>query len=236
MCTLFALFRLLRMVGHGVRAVRLVGSISRPIPRRILPMNRVAFVLFLLTLSPVLLADGFRDDFSDPKLETRQALRGDWKFEGQQASCVSDPELYKKYANHGPILRWPCELTDGTCEFEFQAKDCQRIVFTFNDKGHVFRVVLGEEKNTKIFGWIGQSSKENKPHTIAKDGVPKVSDLNGKWTKFKLVMTGDQAKVEIGDYSESLQHESIARTKGEMTISFAFGEMAIRNVALTSNE
>ncbi|MDE0769796.1 MAG: hypothetical protein OSB19_15570 [Opitutaceae bacterium] len=73
---------------------------------------------------------GFRDDFSDPKLEIRQALRGEWIFEDKVASCVSDPELYLEFKNHGPILRWPCEINDGTVEFEFKPQDCQRVVDT----------------------------------------------------------------------------------------------------------
>ena len=113
-------------------------------------------------------AAGFRDDFAHSKSSIRQALRGDWKFENNTASCVSDPELYKKFKNHGHILRWPAAFTDGAVEFEFQSKGCQRIVITLNEDGHVFRIALSDEQRTRIFGWIGKSSKQNKPKTIAK--------------------------------------------------------------------
>ena len=191
--------------------------------------------ILALVLIPLAFGDGFQDDFSDAKSKTRQALRGDWKFENGIASCVSDPELYRKYANHGPILRWPAEFTDGTLEFEFQPKDCERVIITLNEKGHVFRMLFHEPAKTKFFGWIGQSSKTNKPKVIAKDGVPSVSELNGKWVKAKVVFKGKMADITYGDYHVSLKHESIGRRKGEFTISFASGELSVRNVKLTES-
>ena len=189
---------------------------------------------FLSLILPALLceAKGFKDNFSDPKLEIRQALRGEWIFEDNVASCVSDPELYKEFANHGPILRWPVEMTDGTVEFEFKPQGCQRLVITLNGDGHIFRISLNDEQRTSIFGWIGKSSKENKSQTIAKKGVPTIASLEGKWTKLKLVIKGDKADIQIGDYSASLQHGSLARDKGEFTISFASGECAVRKVSV----
>lgn len=174
-----------------------------------------------------------RDDFSSAKHALRQALRGDWKFANNAAHCVSDPEDYKKYKNHGPILRWPCKFTDGTVEFEFKPKDCQRIVITLNEEGHVFRISLNDEQRTRIFGWVGRSSKTNKPKTIAKEGVPTAAALNGKWVKGRLAFQGDVAQVKIGDYSARLRHPSIGRRKGEFTISFALGECAFRKVWVT---
>lgn len=174
------------------------------------------------------------DDFSDPKLKSRKALRGDWKFQNKIASCVADPELYKKFKNHGPILRWPAEFTNGTLEFEFQPKKCQRIVITLNEKGHVFRMSFKEKNQSRFFGWIGESSKTNKPKTVAQKGVPSLEKLNGKWVKSKIVFRGDKADVVFGDYKTTLNHKSIGRKKGEFTISFAEGELAVRNVRLKS--
>lgn len=176
----------------------------------------------------------FNDDFSDAANESRAALRGNWTFNEGVAHCVSDPELYKKFANHGPILRWPAEFTDGTLEFEFKPKDCDRIVITLNEKGHVFRMLFHEPERSRFFGWIGQSSKTNKPKLIAKEGVPSVTDLDGKWVKAKIVFDGNRADVTYGEYHETLTHESIGRKKGEFTISFASGELAVRDVSLSS--
>ena len=178
------------------------------------------------------------DDFSMPGWKGRQALRGDWKFENNQASCVADPELYKKFKNHGPILRWsPAKpFTDGTVEMEFQPKKCQRIVITLNNKtGHVFRIALTDNKTTKtrIFGWAHPSSEKDKPaETLAVKGVPTAADIDGQWVKLRLAITGSEARVTIGKYSETLKHASIARDKGEFTISFASGECAVRKVSI----
>lgn len=180
--------------------------------------------------------DGFQDNFSDPNLKSRQALRGKWTFENGTARCVADPELYKNFKTHGPILRWPAEFTDGTLEFEFQPKNCQRVIITLNEKGHVFRMLFHDAQRTRFFGWIGQSSKTNKPKQIAREGVPTINDLNGKWVKSKLVFHGNTADITYGDYKATLKHVAIGRKKGEFTISFASSEIAVRNVRLTVKE
>jgi hypothetical protein len=197
-------------------------------------LNRVFGILFAVVASlSVTQAGGFKDDFANARHSTRQALRGDWKYRNNAATCVSDPELYKKFANHGPILRWPCEFTDGTVEFEFQPKGCSRIVITLNEDGHVFRISINDEQRTRIFGWIGKSSKTNKAKTIAKDGVPTVSDVDGKWIKGKLVCQGEQGEITLGDYTAKLKHHSLGRKKGEFTISFAGGTCAVSKVSVT---
>lgn len=175
-------------------------------------------------------AAGFSDDFSDAKLEIRQALRGEWIFKDKVASCVSDPGLYLKFKNHGPILRWPCEINDGTVEFEFKPQGCERVVISLNEDGHVFRVSLKEEGGGSVFGWIGKSSKENKSQQIVEKGVPSLASLYGQWVKFKLVMKNGAGIIQIGDFKAPIKHDSLAREKGEFTISFASGECAVRNV------
>jgi hypothetical protein len=196
----------------------------------------VFFACACFLLAPFVQGDGFHDDFSDPELKSRQALRGEWFFEKGTASCVADPELYTKFANHGPILRWPAEFTNGTLEFEFRPKKCQRVVITLNEKGHVFRMSFQDAERTRFFGWIGQSSKTNKPKTIAKEGVPSIGDLDGKWVKSKLVFHGNTADITFGDYNAALKHEAVGRKKGEFTISFASGQIAVRNVRLTTSD
>ncbi len=177
-------------------------------------------------------ADGLVDDFGSAKHPTRQALRGDWKFEGGVASCVADPELYKKYKDHGPILRWPVEFTDGTVTFEMKPKDCQRIVVTLNEAGHVFRCSLAADGRSRIFGWSGPS-KENKPTPIASDGVPSAKQLEDKWTPCEISIKGGKGEIRIGDFEGRFEHACFSRKKGEFTISFAFGDLAVRKVRVT---
>lgn len=177
-------------------------------------------------------ADGFVDEFEKSKRKGRTAARGEWQFKDGMATCKADPELYKKFKNHGPILRWPASFKNGTIDFQMRPKECQRVVLTLNEKGHVFRIALSNPKATRIFGWIGKSSKENKPKTIAKDGVPSIKELDGEWVPIKLAFQDDKLKVKIGQYEATLTHESIARQKGEFTISFASGELDIKPVTL----
>ena len=195
-------------------------------------ISRLLAALLISMLTSLVQGGGFNDDFSDPKLEIQQAFRGDWIFEDKVASCVSDPELYIEFLNHGPILRWPCEITDGSLEFEFKPKGCERVVITYNGDGHIVRISLKDDGGSSVFGWIGKSSKENKSQSIAKKGVPSLASIDGQWIKVKLAIKGDSGRIRIGDYSASIQHGSLAREKGEFTFSFASGECAVRNVSV----
>ncbi len=196
-------------------------------------------LLSLLLVSPLAHAEGLEDDFSEAKREDRLAMRGAWTFEENTARCVADPELYKKFKDHGPILRWPVAMTGGTVSCEFQAKGCQRLVLTLNETGHVFRIILmdgaNEKARSRIIGWAG-SSKTTDPNSLAKETVPTLANLEDAWTKLSLSLEGNRAVVSIGDYTETLEHASIARPKGEFTISFASGELAVRNVKVTPTE
>ncbi|QGJ70177.1 Hypothetical protein PBC10988_18710 [Planctomycetales bacterium 10988] len=200
-------------------------------------MQKLLFVLLtvsILAVTGTAFANHLYDDFSKADFPERQALRGEWTYENNEAHCVSDPELYKKFKNHGPILRYDSEFSDGTIEFEFQPKDVERMIFTLNsaDAGHVFRMRLADGKTrqgSRIYGWAGPS-KDNDPEMIAVQGVPTLDTMNGKWVRVKIVIEGDRATVTIGDYSEELKHASIGREKGEVTISFASGELGVRGV------
>lgn len=177
-------------------------------------------------------AGGFYDDFTDKSSDFRKALRGEWTYLENAATCVADPELYKKYNNHGPIIRWPCEFTDGTIEFEFKPQGVQKLVVTLNESGHVFRMVLTDQKTSRIFGW-SQPSQDSRPEVLIKQGMPLVSSFDQKWSKGKIVFKNKKATVSIGGYSTRLNHELIARKKSEFTISFASGELALRHVRIT---
>ena len=190
------------------------------------------------------MADDFTDDFSAAKFKGRLAERGEWKFENRTASCVADPELYKRFKNHGPILKWPREFTDGTIEFEMKASQCQRVVFTLNGDGHIFRVTLADETSaapagpskvpTRLIGWATRSSKQNKGDTIKPKGLPDLPEVNGKWVKVKLVVKGNQAVLRIGDFETEVEHASLARDKNMVMITFAYGELAVRNFRMAT--
>lgn len=152
-------------------------------------------------------------------------------------------ELYKKFKNHGPFLKWAREFRDAEIEFEMKAADCQRVVFTLNGDGHIFRITLADETEqsklgpskvpTRIIGWATESSKENQGETIQPEGMPDVPTINGKWVKVKLSVQGDHADLVIGDFKTSIQHASLVRDKNMVMLTFAHGELAVRGFRMT---
>lgn len=196
-------------------------------------------MIFTLLLANSLFAGEFIDDFSKKELEGRLLQRGDWKLENNQIVCKSDPELYKKYKNHGPIIKWQSAFKDIDVEFEMKAVDCTRVVLTLNGKGHIFRVTLAEhlkqDKKKKIYvtnriiAWAEQSSKENKGETIQPKGLPTIKDVNGTWIKFRLSVKGDTCDLQIGDFKTQVKHAALKRDKNLVQLTFAMGELSLRN-------
>jgi hypothetical protein len=188
--------------------------------------------ILLALLLPVSAAP-INDTFADGSLH--KAGRGTWTYSGEVASCTSDPELYKKFANHGPFLLWVSEFVDGTTSVEFKPSDCQRVVFTFNGDGHIFRVILMDAESAKrkvsnrIIAWAEQSSKTNNGTISVPEGLPGLVDLNNKWTKLSVIVNDGTADLTIGDFKTTLKHPALKRDKNNITLSFASGKMDIRN-------
>lgn len=181
----------------------------------------------------------FVDDFADAEFKGRQAERGTWQFNDGVASCVSDPVLYKKFKNHGPILKWPHKFEDATIKFEIKATNCQRVVFTLNGDGHVFRVTLADERPdapagtskvpTRLIAWSTKSSKQNKGDTIQPKGMPDLSVINDQWVKVELDVKGTQGFLRIGEFQAEISHAALARDKNTVMLTFAHGAIAVRN-------
>lgn len=184
------------------------------------------------------------DDFSDAAFQSRQAERGDWKFSNNVASVDSDPLLYEKYANHGPILKWPVDCTTGAFEFEFKPTRCQRVVFTLNGDGHIFRISLVDparaltpsqaKTRSRILAWATKSSKQNKGDSLRPKEVPELSVFNGKWTKVSLKIDDGEVALSIGDYSTQIEHPALRRKKDTITLSFADGSLEVRDFRYSS--
>jgi hypothetical protein len=186
----------------------------------------------------------FVDDFRDAKLEGRQAERGKWRFHNGIANCVADPVLYRKYKNHGPILKWPREFDDATIEFEMKAEDCQRVVFTLNGDGHIFRVTLADERPnatagkskvpTRVIAWATKSSKQNKGDTIKPERMPDLPAVNGRWVRMQLKVEGKRATLTIGDFQTEIEHAALGRDRNMVMLTFAHGELSVRKFRMTS--
>lgn len=181
------------------------------------------------------------DTFTSEKFETRTAERGDWSFRAGVASVVSDPVLYKKYANHGPILKWSVDCSQGETAFAMKPSDCQRVVFTLNDDGHVFRIsLINPEKamspwqaksKSRMIAWAEKSSKENKGDSFQPKGFPMLGTLNNTWTTVRVSLQGETATITIGDFQAELTHPAMKREKKQITLSFASGRFQVRNFA-----
>lgn len=197
-----------------------------------------AFIL-LSTSAP---AKEFVDSFQSDANPDRRAERGAWVFKNGEASCVADPELYKKFKNHGPIIRWSGDFKKVDVELEMKATDCQRVVFTLNGDGHVFRVILagrpvkeGQRAVTsRLIAWAEKSSKENKGDTTKPKGLPNLDAIDTKWVKLNLSIKGQTGELSIGDFKTTLDHAALARDKNSITLSFASGDIAIRNVKVNT--
>ncbi len=206
-------------------------------------MKTLCFSLLILFAGvlPATRAQIIVDHFSDAKSGVRTAERGDWAFSNNTASCIADAQLYKKFKNHGPILKWPVteEFTDGAVEFEMKAEDCQRVVFTFNGDGHIFRMTLADQTQdsaagpskvpTRLIAWAEKSSKENKGETIKPQGLLDLPAINGKWTKVKISIQGQVADLTIGDFRYTLHHAALARNKNMTMLTFAHGKLSVRD-------
>lgn len=208
---------------------------------------RTSLVALLLACMFALSASGddLTDDFSSAEFKGRLAERGAWSFENNTATCSADPKLYKQFKNHGPILRWPREFTDGTIEFEIKAAKCQRVVFTLNGDGHIFRVVLidatpqsptgASNAQSRVLAWATKSSKQNKGDAIKPKGLPDLAAIDGEWTKVKLRVSDDRASLVIGDFQTQIEHVALRRDKNMITLSFAYWSLAVRAVRFSQD-
>lgn len=199
----------------------------------------------LLIVAPVAAGEEFVDNFREAEVDGRQSERGEWQFRNGIASCVADPDLYKQFKNHGPILKWPREFSDVAIEFEMKATDCQRVVFTLNGDGHIFRVTLADERPdapagkskvpTRVIAWATKSSKQNKGDTIKPQRMPDLPSVNGRWVQVQLKVQGERAKLTIGDFETDITHAALRRDKNMVMLTFAHGELSVRRFRMTSS-
>ena len=211
-------------------------------------MSHTRSIVCLLVMCPavIVLGGDIRDSLSTEKFENRTAERGDWSFQEGIASVVSDPELYKKYTNHGPILKWETNCSQGTTAFDMKPTDCQRVVFTLNGDGHVFRISLMDpekamnsfqkKSKSRMIAWAEKSSKANKGESFQLDGFPSLGELNNKWTHVSVAVREKTASITIGDFQADITHEAMQRDKKQITISFASGSFQLRNFTFQENK
>jgi hypothetical protein len=189
-------------------------------------------ILLLLSLSlTISAADStlLKDDFSDPNLKTRRAMRGDWKLANGAATCTQDDALYKKFQDHGPIIFYDLAHTDATVRFSFKADGAKTFVFTANaEKGHVFRFVMSATGTSiRVFPPDGKA----KSIALATEKVPLKS---GEWIPVEVKLHGAKATVKIGEGpAKTYEHASLARAKTNLSVGFSFGTLSVRDFVVT---
>jgi len=188
--------------------------------------------LFALFATAALAADAplLKDDFSAPKMETRRAARGEWKFAGNAATCTQDDELYKKNKDHGPILFYDLAYTDAAIRFAVKPDAANKsVVFTANGaEGHVFRLVFSQAgMGVRAF------PPEEKDHKSISLGNEKAAMLKaGEWTQVSVELRGSKATVKVGDFSKTYEHGSIARAKTNLSVGFSYGTVGVREMVV----
>lgn len=188
-------------------------------------------ILILLLATVAVAADAplLKDDFSAPKLATRRASRGEWKFADNAATCTQDDELYKKNKNHGPILFYDLAYTDAAIRFAVKPDAANKaVVFTANGDSHVFRLVFSEAgMGVRAF------PPEEKDHKSISLGNEKAVKLKaGEWTNVSVELRGSKATVKVGDFTKTYEHASIARTKANLSVGFSYGTVSVKDLVV----
>lgn len=188
---------------------------------------------YFVLISHVIAADAplLKDDFSAAKLEHRRAVRGEWKFAEGIASCTQNDELYKKNKDHGPIIFYDLAYTDATIRFSYQPDAAVKsVVFTCNGTdGHVFRFVTSAA-GTGMRAFPADA-KDHQSIALAQEKALVLKA--GEWVPVTITLRGAKATVKIGDFEKTYEHASLARSKSNLSVGFAFGTLSVKSVVVT---
>lgn len=189
--------------------------------------------LLLLACSSILAADAplLRDDFSSAKLDQRRAMRGEWKFADQTATCTQDDELFKKNKDHGPILFYDLAYSDAVIRFAVKPDaNTKTIVFTANGaEAHLFRLVFSSA-GMAVRAFPAES-QDHKAIALANESTAKLKA--GEWNELSVEMRGNNATVKVGDFVRTYEHASIGLAKVNLSVGFSFGTLSVKDLVVT---
>lgn len=190
-------------------------------------------LVLLLAFSSVLAAEPplLRDDFSATKLDQRRAMRGEWKFADQTATCTQDGELFKKNKDHGPILFYDLKYTYASIRFAVKPDaNTKSIVFTANGaEVHLFRLVFSQAgMAVRAFP---ADSKDHKAIALANEAAVKLKA--GEWNEVSVELRGGKATVKVGDFARTYEHASIGLAKVNLSVGFSFGTLNVKDLVVT---
>ena len=65
--------------------------------------------------------------------------------------------------------------------------------------------------------------------------MPALPAVNGKWVPVKLDVKDKRAILTIGDFQTEINHAALARDKNMVMLTFAHGELSVRNFRMSSS-
>ena len=195
----------------------------------------VVMLLSAFAYAEVPLGSLVADDYTSTKHKTRKPLRGDWKISDGVAAVTQDDSLYKKYANHGPIMVYEVAHDDASAQVTFRPTGCKTVVFTMDAKagGHAFRVKLSSKASGVVLTYVKEPGKQKAtPVFLDKATLPKIKE--NEWATLKVRVVGDKATVALGAASVEVQHKMIDQEKKIAKLGFAFGTLQIKQFEMTA--
>ena len=201
---------------------------------------RIATLLCTLTLTACAAGAALagvlvNDNFAAKSLAGRDLspTRGDWRLDANIATCTQDDALYTKNKNHGPIMWYDVNFTDGVVKFAIKPQGAKQFVFTLNnDKGHVFRFITNQA-GTSVRCWPEPGPKATAKALLPPgDSTPTLAD--GEWIEAEVAFNGDKCVVKIGDFEKTFENPAITQPKTRLGLGFAFGTLSIRDVSVVT--
>ena len=179
--------------------------------------------LILLEPGKVIVAD----DFAEKQMAKRVFLRGEWTVANGVASVVQDDEIYRKFNNHGPIIRYDFPFEDAIINFDYKGNGMRAFHCTVNgdDKWGLFRLGMNPTQS-RLWTWVDGEGVN------LFDGGPSLKD--DEWVSVTIEFCGDTVAVYVGDeFQKTVTHSNFAKPKLFTGVRHAFGSFNMRNFSIT---
>lgn len=186
------------------------------------------FYLSLTFLSPLYAEVIIDDDYSSEKLDSRQVARGDWKVKDNSISAPFDEALYKKYNDHGPMVRYSFDSTsDLTIEMEVMMSGISKLCFQVdNAEGHLLKAIVNGTGKGSVRGFKGKESEVlGKITGSVKENV---------WVPVKLSFSGNKLTFSInGSKPQVFEHPAFQKGKSKFVYKFVKGHLSARKLQVS---
>lgn len=185
--------------------------------------------MFLFLLSTILSAEVIiNDDYSSEKLASRQSARGDWKVKDSTISAPFDEALYKKFNDHGPMVRYSFDSSnDLTIEMEVMMSGISKLCFQVdNGEGHLLKAIINGTGKGSVRGFKGKES----------DVIGKIkgSVKENVWIPVKLTFSGNKLTFSLnGGKPKIFEHPAFQKGKSKFVYKFEKGRLSARKLQIS---